>query len=74
MGIRIYRQGNKNLVALLEHPSLVAAVDLFKAIPEEKFSVPKQSNFQNPSLAKHVYVFQREYATVDPAFVEVGLI
>ncbi|RWR73822.1 protein N-terminal asparagine amidohydrolase isoform X4 [Cinnamomum micranthum f. kanehirae] len=63
--------GNKNLVALLEHPSLVAAVELFKAIPEEKYSGREQSNLENSLVAKHVYLFQREYATVNPALVEL---
>ncbi|KAL4383260.1 hypothetical protein GQ457_15G026980 [Hibiscus cannabinus] len=59
------------LVELLEHPSLVSATLSFKSIKERKVSaesvgskLPASSN--NP---KYVYLFQREYATVDPKLV-----
>jgi len=51
------------LSALLENPILVSASTSFKANPEKKFSFSERS--------KWVYLFQREYATVDPAFVDV---
>ncbi|KAE8696819.1 N-terminal asparagine amidohydrolase family protein, putative isoform 2 [Hibiscus syriacus] len=53
------------LAALLEHPILVAATRSFKSIEERKVSkLPNSSS--NP---KYVYLFQREYATVDPSLV-----
>ncbi|XP_077254143.1 protein N-terminal asparagine amidohydrolase family protein isoform X2 [Tasmannia lanceolata] len=63
-------EGNKKLVPLLEHPSLVLATNLFKAKPEMKVSVSEQSSLEKSSGIKHVYLFQREYATVDPRLVK----
>ena len=54
-------------MALLEHPVLVSSSQSFKAIPERKLSVSEGSK-----QSKCVYVFQREYATVDPALVDVS--
>ncbi|KAJ0792773.1 putative protein asparagine amidohydrolase [Helianthus annuus] len=51
------------VIALLEHPDLVSASRSFCAIPERKFSSSVE--------AKCVYLFQREYATVNPALVEI---
>ncbi|KAK9284046.1 hypothetical protein L1049_012306 [Liquidambar formosana] len=64
-------QGSNTLLALMEHPILVAASDSFKAIPERKFSVCEESCSERSTLSKCVYVFQREYATVDPALVDL---
>ncbi|XP_019054333.1 PREDICTED: protein N-terminal asparagine amidohydrolase isoform X2 [Nelumbo nucifera] len=64
-------QGSENLQALLEHPVLISATDSFKAIPERKISVPEGSGLEGSTQIKHVYIFQREYATVDPALVEL---
>ncbi|KAL5549694.1 hypothetical protein UlMin_004925 [Ulmus minor] len=58
------------LVALMEHPMLVAASNSFKAIPERKFSVPEDSDPGRMPTSKWVYLFQREYATVDPNLVD----
>lgn len=60
-------QGSDILVALLEHPVLVSASHSFKSMEETKVSVSSET----PSPSKYVYVFQREYATVDPALVDV---
>ncbi|KAL1349198.1 hypothetical protein HN51_025709 [Arachis hypogaea] len=60
-------QGKDILLALLENPILVSASNSFKAIPERKFSVSEDSTLER---SKWVYIFQREYATVDPAVVE----
>lgn len=60
-------QGSDILVALLEHPVLVSASHSFKGMEETKVSVSSET----PSPSKYVYVFQREYATVDPALVDV---
>lgn len=55
----------------MEHPSLVSASKAFKAIPERKFSLAEESGTERPEKSKWVYLFQREYATVDPAPVDV---
>lgn len=57
-----HSQGVEILFSLLENPILVSASTSFKANPDKKFSVSERS--------KWVYLFQREYATVDPAFVD----
>ncbi|KAJ7949097.1 Protein N-terminal asparagine amidohydrolase [Quillaja saponaria] len=63
-------QGTDMLVSLLEHPFLVSASSSLKAIPERKFSVSEESGPQRSALSKWVYLFQQEYATVDPASVD----
>lgn len=63
-------EGTCDLTALMEHPALVSASLSFKAIPEGKFSVSEASS-DGLTKGKHVYLFQREYATVDPAFVDL---
>lgn len=62
-------QEEDTLLAMLEDPFLVSSSNTFKTIPERKFSVSEESSSER---AKWVYVFQREYATVDPAFVDVS--
>lgn len=63
-------QGGCDLVALMEHPALVSASLSFKAIPEKKFSASDASS-DELTKSKHVYLFQREYATVDPMLVDL---
>ncbi|KAI3419966.1 uncharacterized protein J3R85_012902 [Psidium guajava] len=60
------------LDALMDHPSLLSASHLFKSTPERRFSISEESGLGSSTQPKHVYVFQREYATVDPAFVDVA--
>ncbi|KAI3924985.1 hypothetical protein MKW92_039019 [Papaver armeniacum] len=67
-------QGTEDLIALLEHPFLVSASNKLKVIPVTKVSVMEGSRGKRSTPAKHVYVFQREYATVDPALVEVHIV
>ncbi|KAI3984292.1 hypothetical protein MKX01_011246 [Papaver californicum] len=64
-------KGSEDLHALLEHPFLVAASNTLKAIPEMKVSAMEGFRVERSTPAKHVYVFQSEYATVDPALVEL---
>ncbi|KAL8204428.1 hypothetical protein R6Q57_010051 [Mikania cordata] len=67
MLVRIFRiMGHEMVISLLEHPDLVSASRSFCVIPERKLSISEE-----PVQAKSVYVFQREYATVDPALVEI---
>ncbi|KAL5827502.1 hypothetical protein ACOSQ3_019343 [Xanthoceras sorbifolium] len=51
------------LFGLIEHPILVSASRSFKCMQERKVSA------FDDSASKYVYIFQREYATVDPAIV-----
>ncbi|KAL2940455.1 Protein N-terminal asparagine amidohydrolase [Bienertia sinuspersici] len=60
-------EGSCDLSALMENPAVVSAALSFKVIPEKKFSTPDASSDEK---GKHVYVFQREYATVDPTLVD----
>ncbi|CAA6661606.1 unnamed protein product [Spirodela intermedia] len=66
--------GYRTLKSLLEHPSLVSASDRLKAMPERKLSSVSEDSTAERSVPpfKHVYVFQREYATVDPGLVELA--
>ncbi|CAI0428202.1 unnamed protein product [Linum tenue] len=61
------RQGKEVMFGLMEHPAVVAASDAFKSFPERKFSVLEDPGLQD---RRWVYLFQREYATVDPSLVE----
>ncbi|KAJ6408845.1 hypothetical protein OIU84_008526 [Salix udensis] len=54
------------LVNLLEHPKLVSASNSFEAMQEVKFSASKECALQG----RWVYLFQREFATVDPALID----
>lgn len=55
------------VAALTGHPGLRDAADRLKATPERRISAEQEG------APRHVYVFQREYATVDPARVEVSV-
>ncbi|XP_047253074.1 protein N-terminal asparagine amidohydrolase isoform X3 [Capsicum annuum] len=64
-------QGHDILMDLMRHPVLVSASSAFNDVAERRFSASKDSN---SSISRHnrwVYIFQREYATVDPALVDV---
>ncbi|XP_025810911.1 protein N-terminal asparagine amidohydrolase isoform X2 [Panicum hallii] len=60
--------GVELVAALAGHPGLRDAADRLKATSETRISAGREG------APRHVYVFQREYATVDPARVEVHLI
>ncbi|KMZ71379.1 hypothetical protein ZOSMA_181G00140 [Zostera marina] len=53
------------LSSLLQHPYLIDACERFKFMPE--WNISEKSMLDG---VKHVYVFQREYATVIPALVQ----
>jgi protein N-terminal asparagine amidohydrolase len=57
--------GRELVAALASNPALRDAADRLKATPERQISAGEDGE------GRHVYVFQREYATVDPARVEV---
>ncbi|KAG2671507.1 hypothetical protein I3843_13G000900 [Carya illinoinensis] len=63
-------QGSDTLSALMEHPILASVSNSLKAIPVRNFSVKDESAQERATKTKWVYVFQREYATVDPALVD----
>ncbi|KAF5952987.1 hypothetical protein HYC85_010931 [Camellia sinensis] len=64
-------QESDMLFALMEHPILVSASSSLKAIPEWKFTISEESGSQRSRQSKCVYIFQGEYATVDPALVDL---
>ncbi|KAL3731773.1 hypothetical protein ACJRO7_028617 [Eucalyptus globulus] len=59
------------LAALMDHPTLLSASHSFKNTPERRFSISEESGLGSIAQPKCVYVFQREYAIVDPALVDV---
>lgn len=61
------------LFALMEHPVLVSISNSFKSTQEKKISVSENSSSERSKISKWVYIFQREFATVDPALVDVCL-
>ncbi|KAJ3679023.1 hypothetical protein LUZ60_017034 [Juncus effusus] len=56
-------QEREVLKELLENPTLISASNQLKSSPERTLS-------ENGPHKKHVYVFQREFATVDPSLVQ----
>lgn len=60
-----------SLNALMEHPLLVSISNSFKSIQEKKISVSENSSSERLKTSKWVYIFQGEFATVDPALVDV---
>ncbi|ONK70163.1 uncharacterized protein A4U43_C05F30920 [Asparagus officinalis] len=55
-------QGREILDSLLQSPTLISALDRLKSAPARKVS--------GSEPVKLVYVFQKEYATVDPSLVQ----
>uniref|UniRef100_M1A767 N-terminal asparagine amidohydrolase family protein n=1 Tax=Solanum tuberosum TaxID=4113 RepID=M1A767_SOLTU len=64
-------QGHDILTDLMKHPVLVSASSSLNDVAERKFSVSKDSSSGISRHNRWVYIFQREYATVDPALVDV---
>lgn len=60
------------LGALMEHPLLVSASKAFGSMQERKISFSDYSSPEKSNISKCVYLFQREFATVDPSLVDVG--
>ncbi|XP_022152682.1 protein N-terminal asparagine amidohydrolase isoform X2 [Momordica charantia] len=63
-------KGADVLNALMECPFLVSATNSFKGISEMRFTVSAESGVERSTMSKWVYVFQKEYATVNPAIVD----
>ncbi|PIM97031.1 hypothetical protein CDL12_30506 [Handroanthus impetiginosus] len=55
----------------MEHPLLVSASNSFKSMAEKKISISENSSLERSKISKWVYIFQREFATVNPALVDV---
>ncbi|POO00103.1 Protein N-terminal asparagine amidohydrolase [Trema orientale] len=73
LGTSAYEQGSATLRALMKDPALVSASNSFKDRPMRKFKIPvipEESGPGTSAKTKWVYLFQREYATVDPALVD----
>ncbi|XP_058225181.1 protein N-terminal asparagine amidohydrolase [Rhododendron vialii] len=64
-------QGSDMLFALMEHPILRSASSSFNDIPERNLTISEESGSGRSRRSKCVYVSQREYATVDPALVDL---
>ncbi|XP_060217016.1 protein N-terminal asparagine amidohydrolase isoform X2 [Lycium barbarum] len=64
-------QGHDILMDLMKHPVLASASSSLNEVAERKFSVSKDCNSSISRRNRCVYIFQREYATVDPALVDV---
>lgn len=67
-------KGHQLVLNLLQHPILSAKANVLKSLSETTIRIPKDSkstDFESSSAVKSVYVFQREYATVDPSAVEL---
>ncbi|XP_065872151.1 protein N-terminal asparagine amidohydrolase isoform X2 [Euphorbia lathyris] len=69
-----HSQGSDTLTTLMEHPFLASTSHSLKAMQERKISITEDCGSQRPIQSRWVYIFQREYATVDPALVDVHLI
>ncbi|KAH9302332.1 hypothetical protein KI387_013915, partial [Taxus chinensis] len=65
--------GHQLVLNLLQHPSLTAKTNAFKSLSETiiKLPIDPTSVGSESSSVKFVYVFQREYATVNPSYVEL---
>lgn len=61
-----HEQGIEILVTLMKNPILESAARSFSSIEETKVSCSETS-----APNKYVYLFQGEYATVDPSLVHV---
>lgn len=64
-------QALDTLNALMEHPVLVSVSNSFKSTQEKKISVSENSSAERSKNSKWVYIFQGEFATVDPALVDL---
>ncbi|WCJ19012.1 protein N-terminal asparagine amidohydrolase family protein [Euphorbia peplus] len=65
-----HSQESDALMTLMEHPFLASSSHSLKAMQERMISITEDSGSQRPIQSRGVYIFQREYATVDPAFVD----
>ncbi|KAJ8899181.1 hypothetical protein K2173_012357 [Erythroxylum novogranatense] len=62
--------GCGTLTSLMKHPTLLTASSSFKAMQETKIVLDGSGLQSSAPTGRWVYVFQREYATADPALVD----
>lgn len=65
------KETKQDLTTLMDHPLLAASSISFAGRPVVDVSTSRQSD--SPSTHNCVYVFQREYAVVDPELVKVDM-
>ncbi|KAK4761108.1 hypothetical protein SAY87_006001 [Trapa incisa] len=63
-------QGIEILNTLMGNQFVLSSSHAFRNIPERNFTGPEQSASEGSVQPKCVYLFQREYATVNPALVD----
>lgn len=67
---RFGEQGSNLLLDVMSHPVIISASDSFKNLEERNVSIGER-DLESSTEDRYVYVFQREYATVNPALVDV---
>lgn len=70
-GIFNHKQGMDTLIALMEHPLLMSVSNSFNSMQEKKISLSENSTPVKSKTSNWIYLFQREFATVDPELVDV---
>lgn len=61
-------QGSSLLLDVMTHPVIISASDSFKNLEEQR--VTESCSTKD----RYVYIFQREYAVVNPALVDVCML
>lgn len=64
------KQGSSLLLDVMSHPEIILASDSFKNLEERKVSFAERDS-ESSTKGRYVYIFQREYAVVNPALVDV---
>jgi hypothetical protein len=64
-------QGSSLLVDVMSHPVITLASDSFKNLEEKNVSFD-ESDSESSTKDRYVYIFQREFAVVNPALVDVS--
>ncbi|CAA7050589.1 unnamed protein product [Microthlaspi erraticum] len=62
-------QGSSLLLDVMSHPEIILASDSFKNLEERNISFVERDS-ESSQKDRYVYIFQREYAVVNPAFVD----
>lgn len=63
-------QGSSLLLDVMSHPVIILASDSFKNL-EERIVSFGESDSESSTKDRYVYIFQREYAVVNPELVDV---
>ncbi|CAN8286491.1 unnamed protein product [Cochlearia groenlandica] len=59
-------QGSRLLIDVMNHPVIISASDSFKNLKEQNVEIDTESSKNH----RYVYIFQREYAVVNPSLVD----